>query len=104
MAMQDLTPNVALASIVLLPLALRRAGQPIRSLFDAPRSATLRGIRVAAMGGLIICAAAWQIARPHLLGVPVHDWAVLVYLLYLWAKTAELVRDARTVPPASPLL
>jgi heme A synthase len=103
MAMPDFIAIAVLASIVLLPLALRRAGRPIHTLFDLPKSVGMRRFCIAALAAQVLAAVASLLAEPRLLGAPIHNWATLVFLAYLWTKAISLVRDARPAPPASPL-
>jgi len=92
-----------LASIVLLPLTLQRANQPIQALFDIPKSAAMRRFYIATLAGQVLCSLSWLIAEPRIIDTPIINWATLVFLVYLWTRAIILMREVPTTPPSSSL-
>jgi hypothetical protein len=63
----------------------------------------MRRFYIATLAGQGVCAVAWLVAEPRIIGTPIINWATLVFLVYLWTRAVMLVRKVPTPPPASPL-
>lgn len=103
MVMSDLLSIAVLASYVLLPLTLRRAGRSYSTLFELPKSTAMRRFYFTSMIAQAICGAVWLATDASILELPLHIWALWVFVIYFWVRTLQLVSDGSSAPPASPL-